>query len=123
MTSIRTQLDKIEKIDQARIQIKNTYLAVNKQKVDKRKYIIEMESFYLNLIKDKKTIALMQGYDYIGFVEWNQTTKRINKLSNKLPEVDSVEKKFIRDRLFINRLSNTISFLYFGFKKLENELS
>lgn len=123
LTSIRAQLDKIEKIDQATIQIKNKYLAVNKQKVDKRKFIIEMESFYLNLIKDKKTIALMQGYDYIGFVEWNQTTKKINKLSNKLPEVDSVEKKFIRDRLFINRLSNTISFLYFGFKKLENELS
>jgi hypothetical protein len=82
-----------------------------------------MELFYLNLIEDKTTIALMQGYDYIGFVEWNQTTKKINKLTNKLPEVDSLEKKFIRDRLFINRLSNTISFLYFGFEKLENDLS
>ena len=65
----------------------------------------------------------MQGYDFIGFVEWNQTTKKINKLINKLREVDSLEKKFIRDRLFINRLSNTISFLYFGFEKLENDLS
>ena len=82
-----------------------------------------MESFYLYLIEDKTTIALMQGYDYIGFVEWNQTTKKISKLINKLPEVDSLEKKFIRDRLFINRLSNTISFLYFGFKKLKTDLS
>ncbi len=123
LTSIRTQLDKIEKIDQATIVIKNKYLIDNKKKINKRKFTIEMESFYLYLIEDKTTIALMQGYDYIGFVEWNQTTKKISKLTNKLPEVDSLEKKFIRDRLFINRLSNTISFLYFGFKKLENDLS
>ena len=81
-----------------------------------------MESFYVDLLKDKTTIALMQGYDYIAFVEWNQKTKRINNAASKSSASDSIQKKNLRDRIFLVRLSKTIEFLIHGFRNLGNQL-
>jgi len=81
-----------------------------------------MESFYVDLLKDKTTTALMQGYDYIAFLEWNQKTKRITNTASKSSASDSIQKKNLRDRVFIVRLSKTIDFLIHGFRKLENQL-
>ena len=81
-----------------------------------------MESFYVDLLNDKTTTALMQGYDYIAFVEWNQKTKRINNAVNKSSGSDSIQKKNLRDRVFIVRLSKTIDFLTHGFRNLEKQL-
>ena len=81
-----------------------------------------MESFYVDLLKDKTTIALMQGYDYIAFVEWNQKTKRITNTASKSSANDSLQKKNLRDRVFIVRLSKTIDFLTHGFRNFGNQL-
>ena len=81
-----------------------------------------MESFYVDLLKDKTTTALMQGYDYIAFVEWNQKTKRITNTASKSSANDNFQKRNLRDRVFIVRLSKTIDFLIHGFRKLENQL-
>ena len=81
-----------------------------------------MESFYVDLLKDKTTTAIMQGYDYIAFVEWNQKTKRITNTASKASANDNFQKRNLRDRVFIVRLSKTIDFLIHGFRKLENQL-
>jgi len=80
-----------------------------------------MESFYVDFLNDKTTTALMQGYDYIAFVEWNQKTKRITNTASKSSANDNFQKN-LRDRVFIVRLSKTIDFLIHGFRKLENQL-
>ena len=51
-----------------------------------------MESFYVDLLNDKTTTALMQGYDYIAFVEWNQKTKRITNTASKSSANDNFKK-------------------------------
>jgi len=81
-----------------------------------------MESFYVDLLNDKTSTALMQGYDYIAFVEWNQKTKRITNTASKSSANDNFQKRNLRDRVFIVRLSKTIDFLIHGFRKLENQL-
>ena len=89
---------------------------------DQRKFVLEMESFNVDLLKDKTTTAIMQGYDYIAVVEWNQKTKKINNTASKSSVSDSIQKKNLRDRVFILRLSKAIDFLTHGFKKLEDQL-
>jgi hypothetical protein len=78
-----------------------------------------MESFYSDLLKDEITMALLQGYDYIAFVEWSQETKKITKLS----ENESAERKFQRDNIFIKKLAKTIDYLSNSLKKMKHELS
>ncbi len=121
-SSIRKQLDKFDKIKNAIKKIEGKYLINNKQAIDERKFVLEMESFYADLLKDKTTTAIMQGYDYIAFVEWNQKTKKINNAANKSSASDSIQKKNLRDQVFIVRLSKTIDFLIHGFRNLENQL-
>ena len=102
--------------------IEDKYIINNNQSIDERKFVLEMESFYVDLLNDKTTTALMQGYDYIAFVEWNQKTKRITNTASKSSASDSIQKKNLRDRVFIVRLSKTIDFLTHGFRNLGNQL-
>ena len=51
-----------------------------------------------------------------------QKTKKINNAANKSSASDSIQKKNLRDRVFIVRLSKTIDFLTHGFRNLENQL-
>ena len=122
LPSIRKQLDKFDKIKNAIKKIEDKYLADNKKLIDERKFVLEMESFYVDLLKDKTTTAIMQGYDYMAFVEWNQKTKRIINMASKSSASDSIQKKKLRDRIFLVRLSKTIEFLIHGFRNLGNQL-
>jgi hypothetical protein len=121
-TSIRKQLDKFDKIKNAIKIIEGKYPTNNKQSIAEREFVLEMESFYVDLLKDKTSTAIMQGYDYISFVEWHQKTKKINNAANKSSASDSIHKKNLRDRVFIVRLSKAIDFLTHGFRNLENQL-
>ena len=122
LDSIRKQLVKFDKIKNSVKKIEDNYLVDNKKSIDERKFVLEMEYFYVDLLKDKTTTAIMQGYDFMSFVEWNQQTKRINNTANKPLANDHIQKKNLRDRVFIIRLSKTIDFLTHGFKSLENQL-
>ena len=122
LDSIRKQLVKFYKIKNSIKKIEDNYLVDNKKLIDERKFVLEMESFYVDLLKDKTTTAIMQGYDYMAFVEWSQQTKRINNTASKPLASNHIQKKKLRDRVFIIRLSKTIDFLTHGFKNLENQL-
>jgi len=120
--SIKKQIDKFDKIKNAIKEIEDKYLTDNNKLIDERKFVLEMESFYVDLLKDKTTTAIMQGYDYMAFVEWNQKTKRIINTESKSSASDSIQKKNLRDRVFLVRLSKTIEFLIHGFRNLGNQL-
>jgi len=116
--SIKHQLKKFNKVKNSLEIINNKYLISKELSAKRPEFVLEMESFYSQLLKDETTMKLMQGYDYITFVEWNQETKKINKLS----ENKRAEKKYKRDHIFIKNLSKTIDFLCNGFKKMEHDL-
>ena len=116
--SIKHQLKKFNKVKNSLEIINNKYLISKELSAKRPEFVLEMEYFYSQLLKDETTMKLMQGYDYITFVEWNQETKKINKLS----ENKRAEKKYKRDHIFIKNLSKTIDFLCNGFKKMEHDL-
>jgi hypothetical protein len=122
LNSIRKLLVEFGNIKNSIKKIEDNYLVDNKKLIDERKFVLEMESFYVDLLKDKTTTAIMQGYDYMAFVEWSQQTKRINNRASKSLASNHIQKKSLRDRVFIIRLSKTIDFLTHGFEKLKKQL-
>jgi hypothetical protein len=117
--SIKNQLERFNAIKISLKVINNKYLSGKELSKKRPQFILEMESFYSDLLKDEITMALLQGYDYIAFVEWSQETKKITKLS----ENESAERKFQRDNIFIKKLAKTIDYLSNSLKKMKHELS
>ncbi len=116
--SIKHQLERFNEVKNSLQIINNKYLSGKELSEKKSQFVLEMESFYSELLNDEITVALMQGYDYITFVEWNLETKKINKLS----ENEKIEKKIERDHRFIKKTSKTLDFLCKSFKKMEYHL-
>ena len=123
LISIKKQLSKLNKIEKNIKAIKIKYLAESDQTTNKKKFILEMKSLYNYLLLDESTISLIQGYDFITFVEWNKKTQIMNKTKHKQLDNEDTEKKFERDKKFIKMLSKTIGCLSEGFRYMENQLS
>ena len=58
----------------------------------------------------------MQGYDYLGFIEWNQRNRKIIEAEGKISRNDILEQKLIRDRAFLSVLMKTTKYLSRGFE-------
>ena len=78
-----------------------------------------MEEFYIDLVSDTNTITLIQGYDYLAFIQWNQNTRKINNSISQLTNDSINQKKFSRDYGFFYTVSDSINFLCNEFEKLE----
>ncbi len=122
LISISKQLKKLNRIDKKINKIIGQYLLKNMTSKKKQNFVKKMEHFYAELIKDEDTTSLIQGYDYMGFIEWNQKTKKINNLISKLSSDDRLQKKITRDIIFINRLKKNLDFLTKGFKSIEKHI-
>ena len=120
MDGIKKQKEKFDKLGKVLKELKINYLEVDKKSIDIRKFVLEMEKLYADLLKDSTTITLMQGHDYLGFIEWNQKTRRISDKANIFSANEIIQEKFLRDRDFFNTLEKTANFLFDGFKKWEN---
>ena len=79
-----------------------------------------MENFYKDMISDTNTITLIQGYDYLAFIQWNQSTQKLNNSINELTAENINQKKFSRDYEFFHTVSDSLNFLCDEFEKLEN---
>ena len=75
---------------------------------------------YKDMISDTNTITLIQGYDYLAFIQWNQSTQKLNNSINDLTTDNINQKKFSRDYAFFYTVSDSINFLCDEFEKLES---
>ena len=123
LISIQKQLAKLNKIEVNMKEIKKRFLDNGGDITDKNKFLLEMKLFYSSLLVDETTISLIQGYDFITFVEWNKKTQLMNKTQYKQSDNDATEKKIERDKKFLTMLSISIECLTKGFRTLENRLS
>ena len=71
---------------------------------------------YKGLLNDTTTMHLMQGYDYLGFINWNQRNRKIIEGKEKDFKNDNFQQKFTRDRIFLGVLMETTKYLSSGFK-------
>jgi hypothetical protein len=88
--------------------------------IDKNKFVVEMEKFYKDMISDTDSINLIQGYGYLAFIQWNQSTRKLNNSINDLTTENIIQKKFSRDYEFFHTVSDSLNFLCDEFEKLEN---
>ena len=88
--------------------------------IDKNKFVVEMEKFYKDMISDTDSINLIQGYGYLAFIQWNQSTRKLNNSINDLTANNINQKKFSRDYEFFHTVSDSINFLCDEFEKLES---
>ena len=82
-----------------------------------------MEGIYKDLLNDTVTMHLMQGYDFLGFIEWNKRNRKIIEAEGKVSKNDILQQKFKRDRIFLGVLMEATKYLSRGFEywlKLNN---
>jgi hypothetical protein len=88
----------------------------------KKEFVERMDTFYRFLMDQPDTLMLMQGYSYMGFIEWNQENGRILLKEDGGREAEILEDKFKRDKKFIVLLEKTATALRVAFKKMAHEM-
>ena len=97
-------------------EIENKFLAKGDTLKKSEHFILRMEDIYKKILNDAITLHLMQGYDYLGFIEWNQRNRKIIEAEGKLSRNDILQQKFLRDRAFLSVLMKTTKYLSRGFE-------
>lgn len=116
-TLIIKQKDKFTQVSRTIERIENKYLPNADDPKNKKEFVTQMEGFYKKILEDPPTIHLMQGYNYTGFVEWNQKTHQINDTNEEISDDDIISRKCTRDITFLSILKETVEFLSKGFEK------
>jgi hypothetical protein len=88
---------------------------------NKGNFVQNMKLTIQYLLKNEEATLLLQGYEYSGFLNWNQkATNIINK--KKLSENNELlEEEFLRDREFFQVLKGAIEFNIEVFKGFANQ--
>ena len=97
-------------------EIEKVYIKTENPLTNGNSFILRMKNFYKELINDTHTLNLIQGYDYLGFIEWNQRNREVIEASEKIFNDDIIQKEFTRDRIFLNVLIESINYLSAGFE-------
>lgn len=82
-----------------------------------------MDKFYQFILDQPDTLKLMQGYSYLGFIEWNQESSRISLKETMGEESEILADKFIRDKKILDILGETADSLRNAFKKMASEIN
>ena len=114
--SIKKQKDKFISISNKIERIKVEFAMLNDASFNDKNFVLAMEVIYKDLLEDTPTLLLMQGYNFLGFIEWNLRNRKIIDNEGKKSEDDILKQKLIRDREFIKILEETSDFLYRGFE-------
>jgi len=88
----------------------------------KREWVHRMDKLYRFLLDQPETLQLMQGYSYMGFIEWNQENGRILLKEEYGPESEILEDKFNRDKKFLDVLEEAADTLRNAFRKMASEI-
>ena len=115
-TAIIKQKDIFDQILCELKEIENKFLAKGDTLKKSEHFILRMEDIYKKILNDTITLHLMQGYDYLGFIEWNQRNRKIIEAEGKISRHDTLQQKLIRDRAFLSVLMKTTKYLSRGFE-------
>jgi len=96
--------------------IENKFIINDKFSTHGEEFVLTMEGLYRGLLNDITTLDLMQGYDYLGFIEWNQRNRKILEAEEEILKNNILQLKIIRDRDFLSVLIKTSKYLSRGFE-------
>jgi hypothetical protein len=102
-------IENIENLQQRLLRIQSEYIPDKFHTKNQRsEFILEMESFYVQLLQDETTMRLLQEYAYADFIEWRRATGCLTK---DMDEDVQIEKKFERDKIFLPELLLAMEYL------------
>jgi hypothetical protein len=118
------QSEIFDKISQNTQKMQSTYRVSDAMTDDlKKKFVGKMDKFYQFILDQPDTLKLMQGYSYLGFIEWNQESSRISLKETMGEESEILADKFIRDKKILDILGETADSLRNAFKKMASEIN
>jgi hypothetical protein len=88
---------------------------------NKDEFVQNMKLTIQYLLKNEEAALLLQGYDYSGFLNWNQKANTIMNRNKAAKENELLEEEFLRDRDFFQVLKGAVEFNMEVFRGLTNE--
>lgn len=101
LNSIAEQLENLEE------KVLLVSVFTDQKKLD---FIQKMKAILENILKDKETTLLLQGYDFLGFSIWNQRTNRILNNKKRMNSTELLQEEFQRDFEFFEILKESVKF-------------
>jgi hypothetical protein len=92
---------------------------------NKDEFVQSMKLTIQYLLNNEEVTLLLQGYDYSGFLNWNQKATNIMNRKELVEKNELLEEEFLRDREFFQVLKGAVEFnmdIFKGFAK-ENKIN
>ena len=83
----------------------------------KHSFITAMANLYKDVLKDKDTALLLQGYDFEGFSEWYRSNCEIINKKELQKDKSFLDEEYERDKKFLPVLMESAEFLLEKFEK------
>ena len=83
----------------------------------KKLFVNEMEVLYKNILENKETALLLQGYDFAGFSEWYRSNCQILRKKEVSAGYSPLDEEFERDLKFFDVLVEATDYLTVSFEK------
>ena len=84
----------------------------------KQLFINEMEMLYKNIMENKETALLLQGYDFAGFSDWYRSNCQILRKKELSEGYSPLDEEFERDLKFFDVLVEATDYLTVNFEKV-----
>ena len=83
----------------------------------KQSFINEMGILYEDILENKETAFLLQGYDFAGFSDWYRSNCQIMRKKELSEDCSLLDEEFERDLKFFDVLVGSVDYLMVNFEK------
>ena len=83
----------------------------------KQSFINEMGILYEDILENKETAFLLQGYDFAGFSDWYRSNCQILRKKELSEDCSLLDEEFERDLKFFDVLVGSVDYLMVNFEK------
>jgi hypothetical protein len=90
---------------------------------DKQIFINQMKILYENILKNKDTALLLQGYDFAGFSDWYRANTQILRKKELTNNPNLMDEEFERDIKIFEVLVESVDYLKVNFEKFISSLN
>ncbi len=113
--SVISIVQNMKKISDKADNIRSKYLSTI-DSANKQLFIDDMAELYKEVLKDKDTALLLQGYDFEGFSEWYRSNCEIINKREVSDDSNILQEEFERDQKFLPVLIESLDFLLENFE-------
>jgi hypothetical protein len=84
---------------------------------NKQLFITEMEKIYKNILENKETALLLQGFDFAGFSNWYELNCQQIRKKELSKDLNLLDEEFDRDSKLMKVILEAVEYMMVNFKK------